>query len=324
MIKFSKILLFSFIIALFSCENESVEFNEENIIEDPDPPVTESVRVKEAIGLLNGIEIVKKEYLYADNKLLSIKEFSKTGNDWTEANTYEFTYNGNIITGKFVGSPIGNRIEYTVENNRLLSISDFYNGEDLSGYDDITYSNSLLMSYIFYEGPDANTLSSYRVSCEYNDTKISKISEDITTPTNSNWNENTNTTFNYSGDQLTDWIFDYVEDDEFDEKNEYEYTNNQISKTTENSWNLTLNDWEKIADINYSYNSEGYLVEQTLTIINNGSFEETSNHLSDYLFDFELDTDHVKYTYEDGESNNYILLYPEFISHKTPNPYLKF
>ncbi len=319
--KLKQLLLFTLCITSFACNTESIN-KPDNEEETP----TTSKRVKEAIGYIKGVEIVKQIFTYSDNKLSNITEYQKSGSDWIEINTEEYTYNGSSITCELTsGSYMGNKTIYQTDNNNISTISNIEDGYIFSGYDDIIFSNNLISSYIFYEGTVDETWYS-KSNCQYDGDKIIKIDEEAKSSTETSWIPDVTTTFSYNNNKLTGWVFDYIDDNEFDEKIQYEYTNEFITKTTENSWNVDLNDWVKQADINYSYDVDGYLIDQSVTEYDPNYYEYTSNHLFDYIYTFETNEnfDQIKYTYEEGESNNYILLYPEFLAHKTPNPYVKF
>lgn len=314
------ILLFGIFIAFFSCSTETTDNPEED-----ENPVTEK-RITEVIGYTNGVEVVKQVFTYSNNKLSTIKEYAKSGSNWVEINTEVYTYNGTSITSEFTsGGYEGNKVAYEITNNNVSSISYIEDNEIFSGYENITFSNELLSSYTFFES-DIDQTWYYKSNCEYDGKKILKINGERSTLTEPTWIAKETTTFNYTDNKLMGWICDYIEDDEFDEKIQYEYTNDFITKTTENTWDVDLNSWVKPTDINYSYDNDGYLIEQSITSYDPDYYEFTSNHIYDCFYSFETDGDfdQIKYTYEEGESNNYLLLYPEFLAHKTPNPYLRF
>ncbi len=319
--KFKKIIAFSFLIVFFSCNIEPIDDSMSSDETDIDPPVSEFVRVKQAVGYLNGVEVAKEEFTYSNNKLLNTKVYNKNGDNWDEVTSYDFTYNGNNITQSFLNG----RAEYVSENNRLASINYFDDevDDENDGYL-FRYTNTKLDGYTYFEGYIGETWN-YKSNCVYTNDNIIEINNERNSPSEPNFVPDFKTTFSYNGDQLTGWIADYTvaspDDEEFNEKIDYEYSNGRISKAIENKWIPDNSTWEIVAEISYTYNDNGNLITQKYIEIGD---EFTENHLYDYFYfdDFANDFDEVRYTYEDGESNNYILLYPEFIAHKTPNPYI--
>ena len=153
------------------------------------------------------------------------------------------------------------------------------------------------------------------------------MNNESNTPTEPSFTIESKTTFNFNEDKISGWIIDYSivspEDEEYNENIEYKRLNDNIVKTIEKKWNTNTSTWGVSAEIDYTYNDDGYLLTQKYTEIGNG---DTENHLYDYFFfgDDSQDFNEVKYAYEEGESNNYILLYPEFLAYKTPNPFINF
>ncbi|MFI0431413.1 hypothetical protein [Mariniflexile sp. HMF6888] len=306
------ILLFGIFIAFFSCSTEPTDNPEEEEIS------TTSKRVKEAIGYSNNIEIAKMIYNYSDDKLVSVVEYKKENNNWVEVSTYQLAYNGNSITGNYIGSDSGSYNIYATNNGNIISISEFYENDNSSGYKDITFTNDKISTYTFYEGSSSTELYSYKSNCIYENGKVVTINEEHNNYFDTTYIEYTSTNFNYTGDSLTGWIYEIIEYQ--DEKVEHQYSNNLISKSILSISDNNLNDWKKASEFSYLYDSDGYLIEESYIDFGNKTSE---SHLYDDYF-FETDTDKITYTYEEGIGNSFILLYPEFVSYQTPNPHSKY